>query len=212
MTLRKSWVIALAGICAAIYLTMWIGYGMHWRWLAAMDEWALTVCYRFGVHRPGWVSFWNVLCTVLGPTAFRIVALVLVVIAVLRRAVRTALFLAVSVGLSGAVTLVAKAAAHRPRPASALVSAAGWSFPSGHALEVMAAVLALGVVVLPMARRSVRPWLVVIGAVVVVAVGVGRVVLNVHHPSDVVAGWALGYLWFAASLPILTRQSVQAPT
>ncbi|MGH9480074.1 MAG: phosphatase PAP2 family protein, partial [Terriglobales bacterium] len=28
-------------------------------------------------------------------------------------------------------------------------------------------------------------------------VGFGRVALNVHHPSDVLGGWALGYLYFA---------------
>ena len=36
-----------------------------------------------------------------------------------------------------------------------------------------------------------------LGAVLVVAIGIGRVVLNVHHPSDVLAGWALGYAYFA---------------
>jgi undecaprenyl-diphosphatase len=41
------------------------------------------------------------------------------------------------------------------------------------------------------------------GVLIVVAVGVGRVVLNVHHPSDVVAGWALGYVWFVLSLWLL---------
>ena len=62
----------------------------------------------------------------------------------------------------------------------------------------MVGVLALLTVVLPVVRRPLRAWLIAVGAVVVVAVGVGRVVLNVHHPSDVLAGWALGYVWFVA--------------
>ena len=49
-------------------------------------------------------------------------------------------------------------------------------------------------------RRPLRLWLITLGAVAVVAIGVGRVVLNVHHPSDVVAGWALGYAYFVACL------------
>jgi membrane-associated phospholipid phosphatase len=40
--------------------------------------------------------------------------------------------------------------------------------------------------------------------VVVVAIGVGRVVLNVHHPTDVVAGWALGYAYFVLCLLLVT--------
>ena len=34
-------------------------------------------------------------------------------------------------------------------------------------------------------------------------IGIGRVVLNVHHPTDVVAGWALGYAYFVACLLVV---------
>jgi membrane-associated phospholipid phosphatase len=36
--------------------------------------------------------------------------------------------------------------------------------------------------------------------VIVIMIGVGRVVLNVHHPSDVIAGWAFGYAYFVVCL------------
>jgi undecaprenyl-diphosphatase len=67
----------------------------------------------------------------------------------------------------------------------------------------MVAVLALLTVVLPVAHRSLRPWLIALGAVIVLAIGVGRVVLNVHYPSDVIAGWALGYAYFVACLLLI---------
>jgi undecaprenyl-diphosphatase len=37
---------------------------------------------------------------------------------------------------------------------------------------------------------------VVVGVGLILSVSVARVVLNVHHPSDVVAGWALGFLYY----------------
>ena len=55
------------------------------------------------------------------------------------------------------------------------------------------ALLALFWQVMPVQWR--RP-LAALGGFVIVAVGVGRVALNVHHPSDVLAGWALGYAYF----------------
>jgi undecaprenyl-diphosphatase len=136
----------------------------------------------------------------LGPTVFRLVTLAVIVVALMRRNLRVAFFLLISVELSGIITEIAKQAAHRPRPVTALVSAPSSSFPSGHALGVMVAVLALLTVVLPVVRRPLSVWLIAIGVVIVVAIGAGRVVLNVHHPSDVLAGWALGYAYFVACL------------
>ena len=56
--------------------------------------------------------------------------------------------------------------------------------------------LAFLTLLLPTVRRPMRAWLIVIGVIVVLAIGFGRVALIVHHPSDVLAGWALGYAWF----------------
>ena len=81
-----------------------------------------------------------------------------------------------------------------------MVDPYGSSFPSGHALGVLVSVLALLALfwqVMPVQWR--RP-LAALGGFVIVAVGVGRVALNVHHPSDVLAGWALGYAYFVLCL------------
>jgi undecaprenyl-diphosphatase len=137
---------------------------------------------------------------VLGPTVFRLLALVVIIYSLVRQNLRVAFLLVISVELSGLITEIAKYAANRPRPATALVSASSTAFPSGHALGVMVGVLALLTVVLPVIRRQLRVWLVALGAVTVIAIGIGRVVLNVHHPSDVIAGWALGYAYFVACL------------
>jgi undecaprenyl-diphosphatase len=70
----------------------------------------------------------------------------------------------------------------------------------------MVGVLALLTVVLPVIHRPLRAWLVAFGALAVIAVGIGRVVLNVHYPSDVIAGWALGYAYFVACLLMVPPQ------
>lgn len=203
MTPQKRWLIGSAVAAVAVYALLWIGFVLRWTWLSTIDSAALDAAYSYGAGHPGWVTAWDVFCTALGPTAFRLVSLVLIVIAFSRRNVRGAMFLLISVQLSGLVVEVAKRAADRPRPTTALVAASATSFPSGHALGVMVGVLALLTVALPVARRRMRGWLIALGAVIVVAIGIGRVVLNVHHPSDVVAGWALGYAYFALCLLVV---------
>ena len=200
MTARKGWLVGLAASALALYVLLWVGVVAQWPWIDAADRVGLDALHGFGIAHPGWVVFWDVFCTVLGPTAFRLVALVAIVVALARRNVRAAMFLVMSVELSGLVTEAAKAAANRPRPDEALVSAASSSFPSGHALGVMVGVLAFLTLVRPIVRGPLRVWLPVVGAVVVVAIGVARVLLNVHHPTDVLAGWALGYVWFVVCL------------
>jgi membrane-associated phospholipid phosphatase len=187
---------AIAAAAVACYALLWVGWAHHWGWLAAIDTAALAPLHDFGVKHPAWVRFWDVLCVVFAPNSFKLPGLVLVVMAALRRNVRAAVFLLATIGLSGVVTDVFKHLANRPRPPTALVGAASTSFPSGHALGLMVAVLALLAVTAGSVSNCARVISLVVGAALVIAIGAARVVLNVHNPSDVVAGWALGYLWF----------------
>ena len=197
---RRWW---LAGLCCAVYATMWIGWVRDWNWLVSADTSSLAAAWRVGADHPTWVSFWDVWCTTFSPVVIRILTVGLIVHAFRKRQVRTAVFLIVCVELSAVLTELLKTLADRPRPATAMVDALSTSFPSGHALGTMAAALTLAVVCLPKLRPNLRPWAVAAAVVVVLTVGIGRVALNVHHPSDVVAGWAMGYVYFVVCLLIL---------
>lgn len=195
-----------AGVVVAsvtAYAALWLGWRQDWGWVHAADAAALNATHDVGVKHPAWVQVWQLVCTIFGPTVLRVVGAVVAVAALVQRKARAALFVLVGVGLPEVLTRTAKGLAERPRPVTALVAEPSWSFPSGHALAASAGVLALLTVLLPMLGPSARPAAMVTGAVIVVAVGVGRVALNVHHPSDVLAGWALGYLYFLACLMLV---------
>ena len=187
-----------------LYVVLWLGFALEWSWLATVDAWFLEPMHDFGVAHPAWVALWDAFCIIFGPAVFRILALIPIIWLLVRGDRGAALFLFVSIELNGVVIEVAKRIADRPRPDTAMVEAWSTSFPSGHALGVLVSVLALLTVLLPMVDPRWRRPLMVAGAVIVVAIGCGRVVLNVHHPSDVLAGWALGYLYFLACRPLLT--------
>lgn len=186
-----------------VYALMWLGYAQQWEWLSSLDTALLNSAHDYAAVHAEWVSAWDVFCTVLGPTAFRLAVAVAVIVLVVRRQWRLAMFLVITVELSGLATEIAKLLADRPRPASALVGAYGTSFPSGHAVGIVVCVLALLAVCLPRTRPALRPWLGMLGAMLILTIGAGRVLLNVHHPSDVLAGWALGYAYFIACLLVL---------
>ncbi len=81
----------------------------------------------------------------------------------------------------------------RPRPelfAAWLPMPEDWSYPSAHAMQITAAALALFLV----STRRHAIWAAALGLVVAV-VGLSRIYLQVHFPSDVVAGTLASALW-----------------
>lgn len=115
---------------------------------------------------------------------------------------RPLLLLATS--LAGAIALrnLIKLAVGRPRPnTGALVDALGYAFPSGHATAATAGWLSVSMVLGALTPRWGRKVaLVTIALLIVAIVGLSRVYLGVHEPTDVLGGWALGGLWVAAVL------------
>ena len=107
-------------------------------------------------------------------------------------------FLLIVVGGNGILTTSIKHLADRVRPEfNPIAETLGPSFPSGHS-SWAAAFFAAAALLLSRGRsRHVSIALSGIAAGLAVAVGASRVPLNVHWLSDVLAGLALGWAWFA---------------
>ncbi|MCV7409910.1 phosphatase PAP2 family protein [Mycobacterium florentinum] len=189
-------------VAVAVYALMWVGYRQNWGWLHGLDWSLLNASHDVAVKHPMWLRFWEVVTNVLGPVPLRLVGTVATVVALLRRNVRAALVLFACGLLNGLVTQAAKGLADRPRPSTMLVPIAQTSFPSGHALETMASVLALLAFVVPMMNATMGRIAMTVSAIILLVVGISRVALNVHYPSDVLAGWALGYLYVLLCLAV----------
>jgi undecaprenyl-diphosphatase len=106
----------------------------------------------------------------------------------------------VMVAVAGAVlwSLALKAGFDRPRPE--LVPhgsiAITTSFPSGHSATATATWLTLGALLARFqTRRRLKALAMGLGILIALGVGVSRVYLGVHWPTDVLAGWTLGGAW-----------------
>lgn len=84
----------------------------------------------------------------------------------------------------------------RPSVIEAAVQVHTLSFPSGHATQSMVVYTVVAYLVARQgASRSVR-WITWgLAAVLILLIGVTRMYLGVHYPSDVLAGFAVGFVW-----------------
>ncbi len=106
----------------------------------------------------------------------------------------------------GALTLILKIAFHRPRPdfPNTYLHETDFSFPSGH--SVMSLLFFGFLAYLLVQQRGRGKWhrFVGIGFVLIpVLVGVSRLVLGAHYPTDVLAGWDVGALWLALCISLV---------
>ncbi|MER7274010.1 phosphatase PAP2 family protein [Dactylosporangium sp. NPDC000244] len=118
--------------------------------------------------------------------------LLAVAFAVWRRDRAGVVFLLAAAATATVLRLTVLTLVHRPRPPERLTAAAGWAFPSGHTTS---ATIAAGILVvllwplLPSGRA--RAVLAAVAGLWAGLVGISRVALAAHWPTDVLGGWLL---------------------
>ena len=167
------------------------------------DEWVLHALRqdtdRSQLKGPRWLTWGAQDITALGsPTVLGLTVLAVTGYLLLHGLYRNGLFIfAASVG-GWVLNWLLKLAFSRARPdvVPHLREVMSSSFPSGHALTSAAVYLTLGTLLMRIAEgRLAKYYCIAIAMFVTFLVGVSRVFLGVHYPSDVVAGWLVGMSW-----------------
>lgn len=133
-----------------------------------------------------------------GVTVLAILTLLATVYLLLDRKTTIAVFLFLSVlsgwlASTGLKIIVARA---RPDVVPHLVDVNDLSFPSGHAMVSAVTYLTLGALLARTQRyRATRIFVMGAGIFLAVIIGLSRIYLGVHYPTDVLAGWVAGALW-----------------
>jgi undecaprenyl-diphosphatase len=194
--------------CGAICI--WIGLkvvpGLYKSRLAAIDNFLLRVLRRGDNPAipvgPEWLSQAAQDVTALGSGAELTIATgILVGFLCLDRRFRAAGFLLSSLGSGLLICELLKGLFLRRRPnvVPHLTRFDPASFPSGHSMGAALVYLTLGSIISrQVVGSTAKAYFLSVALTLALLVGVSRVYLGVHYPSDVLAGWAAGSLWSAA--------------
>jgi undecaprenyl-diphosphatase len=151
---------------------------------------------------PHWLPEAMTDITALGSaTILLLMSALIIAYLLLGRRLRTALFVfaatAGGIALGGLLKLIYA----RPRPnlVPHLVDVTSSSFPSGHATDSALVYLTLAALLArTVPERASRVFIIAAAILLTLLIGISRVYLGVHWPSDVVAGWTIGAAWALA--------------
>ena len=148
---------------------------------------------------PQWIESVLLDLTALGgPTVIALVVLSVIGFLILQTRYWTALFIFLTVASGELVGYSLKSIFVRTRPTLVphLREAFSSSFPSGHAMQSAIVYLTLGTILAGSTEKlSLRIFYIGAAIFLTTIVGISRLYLGVHYPTDVLAGWALGIAW-----------------
>ncbi|MGH7175721.1 MAG: phosphatase PAP2 family protein [Minisyncoccia bacterium] len=161
--------------------------------LLALDH---SVVLAFAEHRTALGVTIAYVATALGsPTTIGALALVLALYFALKHRRLVVPFVVTMAGAFASFEFLKDIVARaRPEAALALYAPPLYSFPSGHAVM---SVVFYGFAAYALARTYPRlgGWIYLAATLLTLLIGLSRVYLGVHYPSDVIAGWLLGLFW-----------------
>ncbi|MDZ5470216.1 phosphatase PAP2 family protein [Bacillus sp. 31A1R] len=108
----------------------------------------------------------------------------------------------VAVALGNELNKFLKATIGRPRPEMEYLDhVESLSFPSGHAMIAIILYTYIAYFSIKQLKKTAVKWIIGLAAsVVIMLIGISRVVLQVHYPTDVIGGFAIGYIWIVLLL------------
>lgn len=136
---------------------------------------------------------------------------------ILRRKARPGVFVALAVISGTVLSNILKGLFDRPRPELTAIAEYGkGSFPSGHSTMSAVVYLTLAIMLAVTEKRRVLKVFYVVAAIfLILVVGLSRLYLGVHYPTDVAAGWAIGaswaILWAVVASWLRDRGQVEGP-
>ncbi|WP_168123138.1 phosphatase PAP2 family protein [Paenibacillus sp. HB172176] len=144
------------------------------------------------------------------PVIFITLAIMAVLFFVLHYRRELVFFAGVVIG-SALLNMLLKILFHRARPLlHRIADANGYSFPSGHSMAAFTLYGILSFLLWKHARRIwIRSLIIFLGTCIVAMIGISRIYLGVHYPSDVFGGYLASGAWISINIWLYQRRRVR---
>ncbi|MBM7709104.1 phosphatase PAP2 family protein [Enterococcus lemanii] len=193
-----------AGSCFLLFFTF-LGYTVKFypQWLKPFDTWVIE---QIGSLRPQLTAFFLWITQFANPLTVVLLGLTLLFVLLYGKQYAEVIWLSGGViGIAGGLNPLLKLFFNRTRPSilAPLITEHSLSFPSGHATASMVLYGSL-FFLLPLfidskfLQYALRSLLVLI----ILSIGVSRIYLGVHFPTDIIGGFSLSLSWLLLTFPI----------
>ncbi|WP_088041941.1 phosphatase PAP2 family protein [Bacillus sp. EAC] len=127
------------------------------------------------------------------------IAVIILIYSIFRKKAWTGISLIITLLTARVVVNVLKGIYERPRPTSMYYVEHGFSFPSGHAVMATCFFLTVCFILIVLDVRLIKQKriLEITAILIILLISFSRVYLHVHHLSDIIAGWFVGYAWYS---------------
>lgn len=190
---KRKQVIGIVAWVSAIVLLVWLASIVPKKGPMLFDEQVIRIIETF---QSNWMTNAMEWITELGGKPFLIFVLLVgtaFFLFIYRSYFITALFVII-VPLSAQLNHMLKQLFVRERPAiNPLVDAVGYSFPSGHSTSSMV-VYGFFIFILQQSEWKYKKIVIVFFMLLILLIGISRIYLHAHYPTDVLAGFAFGFI------------------
>lgn len=184
---------------AALFIFLKMGNEVLEKEVFSIDVWLTNYIYSF---RNPFVTAIMMYFTFLGSPLFLFSLSIIGALFVFTKRKKDAVIYSVILYSVVILNLILKFTFQRPRPHHLpLIYEDSFSFPSGHAMNSFVFYTALSYFILRETKNVTTTIFVsTISLIIILCIGLSRIYLGVHYPSDVIAGYTAGFIWFISAI------------
>lgn len=195
-----------AAITLTIFIFLGITISINPTWLNAFDNYITNVVR---LPYPSMTSYYRFFTQFANPPVIAGIFLIILIYLLTKKQNNATIWLSLStIGMGTIINPLIKLIFKRERPTlEHLVTEHSFSFPSGHANSSMVFYGTLFLLAFTfIQRKKIRILFQLFLGFLIITIGISRIYLGVHFPSDILGGYCLGLTWLLISYPIYKQK------